>query len=68
MMLLGWESNTSILWQNSEKLRGKLELRGGKFQVPHPLCETLEVGQEKENTGVQSWNLDVMYVYVIDFP
>ena len=38
MVLLGWESNTSI-WQKSAKLKGeKRELRDGKC---HPLYETL---------------------------
>ena len=43
MILLGWESKTSI-WQKSAKLEGGGGLRlgvHGKSQVPHPLCGTL---------------------------
>ena len=38
-MPLEWESN--VCGRSQQSLRGKLELRSGKSQVPHPLYETL---------------------------
>ena len=41
-MFFEWENDTgTYLAEVSKALGGKLEFRGGKSQVPHPLYETL---------------------------
>ena len=40
--LCSWRGKViQVYGRSQQSLRGKLELRGGKSQVPHPLYETL---------------------------
>ena len=41
MMLLGWESNTSIWPKSAKPERGNVTLGVGNPRAPHPLYETL---------------------------